>query len=92
MKVISDSVLDMINAVYHDKPSIFIGATLQEKLVSHHRAVNEADSNLHTRCAGSKTMKLLKTADYWSARNRITPKRSPDKNQRLVTINEHISC
>ena len=34
----------MINDVYYNKPLIFIGATLREKLVSHHQAVNEADS------------------------------------------------
>ena len=32
----------MINAVYHDNPLIFIGATFREKLVSYHWAVNEA--------------------------------------------------
>ena len=31
----------MINAVYHDNPLIFIGATFREKLVSHHRTMNE---------------------------------------------------
>ena len=44
IKAISDTTLDMINAVYHDKPLNFIGATFREKLVvSHHRAVNKAD-------------------------------------------------
>ena len=42
IKAVSDTVLDMINADYHDKPLIFIGATFPEKLVSHHRAVNGA--------------------------------------------------
>ena len=36
-----DKVFDMVNAAYHDKPLIVIGATFREKLVSHHRAVNE---------------------------------------------------
>ena len=52
MKAVSDTVLDMINAVYYDKPLIFIGAKFREKFVSHHRAVNEADSCLHVRGDG----------------------------------------
>ena len=40
IKAVSDTVLDMINDVYHDKPLIFIGATFRKKLVSHHQAVN----------------------------------------------------
>ena len=40
IKAVSDTVLDKINAVYHDKPLIFIGAALREKLISHHQAVN----------------------------------------------------
>ena len=32
-------LLHMINAVYSDKPLIFIGATFREKLFSHHQAV-----------------------------------------------------
>ena len=39
-------LFDMINAVYRDKPLIFTEATLWEKLVSHHRAVNAVDSCL----------------------------------------------
>ena len=46
IKAVSDTVLDMINAVYHDKPLMFIGAVFREKLVSHHQAMNEADSCL----------------------------------------------
>ena len=46
IKTVSDTVLDMINAAYHDKPLIFIGATFRKKLDSHHQAVNEADSCL----------------------------------------------
>ena len=38
----------MINAVHRDKPSIFIGAMLREKFISCHRAMNEADSYLHS--------------------------------------------
>ena len=51
----------MIDAliVYHDKLLMFIWATFREKLVSHHRAVNEADSCLHTWCAGSKACTKL---------------------------------
>ena len=30
----SHTVFDVINAIYHDKPLIFIGATFEEKLVS----------------------------------------------------------
>ena len=41
MKDVSDTVLDMRNAIYLDKPLIFIGAMFWEKFVSHHRAVNE---------------------------------------------------
>ena len=37
----SSTVLDMVNAVYYDKPLIFISATFREKLVSHHQAVNK---------------------------------------------------
>ena len=40
IKAASDTVLDMINAAYYDKPLIFIGATFQKNLVSHHQAVN----------------------------------------------------
>ena len=56
IKAVSETVFDMINAAYHDKPLIFIGATFREKLVSHHRAVNEADSCLYTERAGSKAV------------------------------------
>ena len=42
IKAASDTVFDMINAVDHDKPLTFIGAAFQEKLVSHHQAVNIA--------------------------------------------------
>ena len=54
IKAISDSLFVLLTTfiVYHDL--IFIGATFREKLVSHHRAVNKADSCLHTRRAGSK--------------------------------------
>ena len=34
IKAISDTVFDIINAVYHDKPLMFIGATFREKLFS----------------------------------------------------------
>ena len=37
---VSDTVLGMINAVYHDKPLIFIRATFQEKLISIQQTVN----------------------------------------------------
>ena len=37
---VSDTVLDMVHAIYHDKPLILMLATFKEKLVSHHRAVN----------------------------------------------------
>ena len=40
IKAVSDTVLDIINAVYCDLPLIFIGATFREKLVSHLHAVN----------------------------------------------------
>ena len=46
IKAISDTVFDMINAFYPDKPLVFIRATFQKKFVSHHPAVNEADSCL----------------------------------------------
>ena len=36
IKAVSDTVLDMINSADHDKPLIFIGATVQEKLISIH--------------------------------------------------------
>ena len=54
IKAVSDTVLDMINAIYHDKPLISIGATYREKLVPHHRAVHEADCCLHTMRGSSK--------------------------------------
>ena len=60
MKTVSDTEFDMMNAVYRDKPLIFIGATFKEKLFSHHRAVNEADSCLRMRCAGSKAVAQTK--------------------------------
>ena len=40
IKAVSDTVLDMINAVHHDKPWIFNGATVREKLNSHHQTVS----------------------------------------------------
>ena len=40
IKTVSDTVFDMINAVSHDKPLMFIGATFWEKFVSHHQAVS----------------------------------------------------
>ena len=49
IKAASDTVFDMINAVYHDKPLILIFMIFLkfwEKIVSHHRAVNEAVSCL----------------------------------------------
>ena len=59
IKVVSDIVLDMINAAYHGKPLIFIGTTFRKKLVSHHRAVNEADSCLHTKRSPDKNHRLV---------------------------------
>ena len=41
LKAVSGTVFVMINAFYRDKPLVFIGAMFREKLVSHHRAVNE---------------------------------------------------
>ena len=35
IKAVSDTVWDMINAAYHAKPLIFIGATFREKIVFH---------------------------------------------------------
>ena len=43
IKAVSDTELDMINVAYHDKSLIFIGATIREKLIFHHQAVNAAD-------------------------------------------------
>ena len=40
IKAVSDTVLDMINAVYYDKPLIFIRATFQENLISIRQPVN----------------------------------------------------
>ena len=40
LKAVSDILLDLINAVYHDKPLIFIRAAFREKLVSHRQAMN----------------------------------------------------
>ena len=51
---LSDTIFDMINAVHHDKVLIFVATMFQEKLVSHHQAVNEADSCLLMRRADSK--------------------------------------
>ena len=39
IKAVSDTVLDMINAAYPDKPLILIRAAFREKFVSHHRAL-----------------------------------------------------
>ena len=44
IKAVSDTVLDMINTTYHEKPLVFIGATFREKLVCLHRVVDETDS------------------------------------------------
>ena len=41
IKAVSDTVFDMINTFYHDKPLIFIEAMFQEKLVAHHRTLIE---------------------------------------------------
>ena len=38
INAVSDTVLDMINAVYHDKNSISLRLTFREKLLSHHQA------------------------------------------------------
>ena len=35
IKAVSETVFEMVNAIHHDKPSIFIGATFRDKLVSH---------------------------------------------------------
>ena len=40
IKAVSATVFDMINAIYGDKPLIFIGTRFQEKFVSLHQAVN----------------------------------------------------
>ena len=39
-KAVSDTVFDIINAIYYDKPLIFTRAKFQEKLISHHQEVN----------------------------------------------------
>ena len=39
-QAVSDSVLGMINALYHYKLLIIIGAAFREKLISHHRAAS----------------------------------------------------
>ena len=49
---VSNTVLDTISAVYHDNPLIIIRATFWEKLVFHHRPVNEVDSFLLMRRVG----------------------------------------
>ena len=54
IKAVSDTVFDTINAAYYDKPLIFIGATFQVRFAFYHRAMNEADSCLLMRGAGSK--------------------------------------
>ena len=54
IKAVSDTVLDTINAIYHDKPLVLIGAKFREKLVSHHQAVNEVDSCLIYILCGKK--------------------------------------
>ena len=46
IKAVSVTVFDMINVVYHKKPLMFIRATFRERLVSHHQAVNAADTYL----------------------------------------------
>ena len=64
IKADSDTVLDMINATCYGKPLIFIGATFREKLISHHQAVNEADSYLHMRRASSKAVAPSKESHF----------------------------
>ena len=61
---VSETVFDMINGVYRGKSLIITEATFREKLASHHRAVNEADSCLHTRHASSKVMARTKSIAY----------------------------
>ena len=39
IKAVCGTVFEMINAVFHNKALIFIGATFWEKLVSHHQTV-----------------------------------------------------
>ena len=41
IKGVSDTVFDMINAVYNDKPLILTRIVLWEKLISTHRTVNK---------------------------------------------------
>ena len=62
--LLNDTLFDMIKAVYHDMPLIFIGVTFREKLVSHHWAVNEADSCVLMRRASSKTMAQTKESHF----------------------------
>ena len=40
IKAVSETVLDSINAIYYDKPLIFLVATFRQKLISHYQAVN----------------------------------------------------
>ena len=40
IKAVPDTVFDLIKAVYHDTPFIFIGATFRERLTSHRQALN----------------------------------------------------
>ena len=58
IKTVSATVFDMIKTVYYDKSLIFVGATFREKLVSHHRAANEADY-----CFREKAALLLLTTN-----------------------------
>ena len=64
IKAVSDTVLDLINSVYHNKPLMFIRATYRESLVSHHRAVNEADSCLLNAECSIKAGSLTKESHF----------------------------
>ena len=77
IKVISGTVLDTINAVYHNKPLIFIRATFRKSVFYHHRSINEADSCLlimkrtglfslilSTKCLGLPSVKKASNSNF----------------------------
>ena len=46
IKAVSDTVIDMINGAYRDQPlMIFVEIAFQDKLVSHHQTVSEAENH-----------------------------------------------
>ena len=61
MKAVSDTLFDIINTAYRDRPLIFIRARSREKPVLHHQAMNEVDSCLNPSCRQDKSKRENKS-------------------------------